>query len=206
MSQWQGASNTLVHATKYTLDPNIIGTAANILVAVQGSIATNGSAPNVVWRVNADEIASYDSYAPILDIEFPITVPAAPTSGDVRAWGWKTPGLGNRGRVEFDITDAVFSLRAYDETGTLLTVRNPSTGEALASNAVTWNTDWSNALVRYRIQHQGDRINFLINEVIYGYVDIAANRPFLAHHAHIINSNADNMDVRAIIIRQSFNL
>lgn len=204
--QWQGKAGTLVHATKYVLDPNIIGTGANILAAVQGSIATSGSAPDVVWRVNADEIATYDAYSPIIDIEFPITVPAAPTSGDVRAWGLKSPGLGNRGRIEFDITGSVFSARPYDETGTLLTVRSPSTGQALASNAITWDAAWTNTLVRYRIQHFNSRINFLINETVYAYTDVAAANPGIPNHGHIINSNADNMDVRAIIIRNAFNM
>lgn len=204
---YQGLANNLVHAKRYTLDPNIVDTASNLLVAVQGAIATTGSAPNKYWRVNADEIATYDSFSPFLDIEFPLIVPTAPTASDVRAWGFKTPGLGNRGRVEFDITDTVFSLRPYNETGTLLSVFNPTTNEALASNAFTWSASWTATLTRFRIQMSGQRIDFLVNETVIGFANMNVSAlPALPHHAHVINLNADNMDWQGLIVRNGFNL
>lgn len=204
---YQGLAKTLVHASKYILDPNIIDAGANIIVAVQGSITVTGSAPNKVWTVNADEISTYDSYGQIVDIEMPLSVRTAPTLGDIRAWGLKTPGLGNRGRIEFDITDTVFSIRVYNETGTLQTVFNPMTGQALTNAAITWDAAWTNTIVRYRIQHLGDRINFLINESIIGFAKMPESTlPNLAQHAHILNTNSDDMEVAAIILRNAFNL
>lgn len=204
---FQGLANNMVHSVKYTLDPNIIDTGANILVAVQGTIATTGSAPNKLWRVNADEICTYDSYAPIVDIEFPLIVPVGPTASDVRAWGLKTPGMGNRGRIEFDITDAVFSLRPYDEAGTLLPVFSPTTGQALASNAFTWNVAWTATLTRFRIQVMGGRIDFLVNETVVGFANASVSAlPAIAHHGHVINSNADNMDWQSLVLRNAFGM
>ncbi|MFH2232616.1 MAG: hypothetical protein ABII13_05630 [Patescibacteria group bacterium] len=203
---YQGKSEVFAKATRFTLDPNIIDTAANILTAVQGAIATSGSAPDKVWRLNASEIASYDSVSPFIDIEFPMIVPVKPTAGDVRSWGLQTPVLDNRGRVEFNVTDDVFSALVYNETGTQLTMYGP-TGLTLSSGAVTWDdTNWTNKLVRYRIIHKGFDITFLINETVVAQTRRSQAIPQLAHHMHIRNDNADNMDLSAIIVRNSFNL
>lgn len=190
---------TQVQAARFTLDPNVIGTAANVLVAVQGSIALSGTAPDQVWRVNADEISSYDSFYPVIDVEFPILVPVAPTALDNRTWGLKIPGLGNRGRVEFVIEGTAFTARVYNSVGTLQ-----------QSTAITWNTDWTNAVVRYRIQHKGDSIVFLINETVVATYNPSGNAssgevPIMPILLHILNLNADNMDVRAIILRSGYN-
>mgnify|MGYP000443885988 CR=1 FL=1 len=203
----QGLANNMVHSVKYTLDPNIIGLGANLISQVSGTLAVNGTAPNVVWRLNADEICTFDSYFPIWDLEFPLVVPAAPTGGDARAWGWKTPGLGNRGRVEFDITGAVFSVVVYNETGTAQTIRD-NTGQVITNGVITWDANWTNTLTRFRIQHIGNKITFLINEteIAHAQMNSATAVPVIPHHAHVLNSNADNMDLRAIIVRNTFGM
>jgi len=199
-------SHETVHSTRYTLDPNIIGTAANIIEAVQGTVATTGSAPTLKWRLNADEYVLYDPASPILDIEFPITVPVKPTAGDVRAWGFKTPGLLNRGRIEFDITATVFSCLAYDEDGTQLTVYNTS-GAALSSGAYTWDdTNWTNKEIKYRIINDGKQIKFLVEGTVIAQTQTPCKVSTLPTHVHLRNDNADNMDLKAIIVRNSFNL
>jgi hypothetical protein len=187
-------------AAKFTLDPNVIGTAANILSAVSGSIVVTGSAPAKYWDVNADEIASYDCISAPFDVEFTVNVTVKPTAADVRAWGLKSPALGNRGRIEFDVTDTAFTAKVYDDAGTAQTV---------TGGTITWDdATWTNKVVRFRIRHTGSRVEFLVNETVKAYADVSsgANLPSTPLHIHMNNANADSLRFFAICTRQAFNL
>lgn len=205
----QGSSaREQVHAVRHLFDPNILGTGANILAATTGAVATTGTAPNIKWRVNADSIFSYDTYFPVIDVEFVINVPSAPASGDSKSWGLRSPGAGNRGRFGFDITDAVFSAVVYDEHG----------NSELAAT-ITWDSDWTAAEVRYRIIHDGRTIRFFTAKAsATAYTEQArypstangqasnVDMPLLPMPLHMQNDDADNMDVDLVIVRMGFNV
>lgn len=142
--------------------------------------------------VNATEIASYPAYLSG-DFEFTMNVPAVPTSGDVRAWGLKIPGLGNRGRIEFDITGAVFSLKVYTNAGV-----------ALLNQTITWDAAWTATDTVFRIMWQPFGIRFMIGTVTVAKLGIGGNvinstNPSLPMAIHINNANADNLKISDIV-------
>lgn len=144
--------------------------------------------------VNATEISSYPAYMGG-DFEFTMNVPAVPTSGDVRAWGLKIPGLGNRGRIEFDITGAVFSLKVYTNAGV-----------ALLNQTVTWDAAWTATDTVFRILWQPFGIRFMIGTVTVAKLGIAGNvinstNPNLPLSIHVNNANADNLKISDIVVQ-----
>ena len=205
----QGSSaREQVHAVRHLFDPNILDTAANIFVATTGAVATTGTAPNKKWRVNADSIFTYDTYYPVIDVEFVINVPTAPATGDSKSWGLRSPAAGNRGRVGFDITDDVFSAVVYDDHG-----------NSELSAAITWVAAWSNAEVRYRIIHDGRTIRFFTAVAsATAYTEQArypstangqasnVDMPLLPMPLHMQNDDTDNMDVDLVVVRMGFNV
>jgi len=187
--------NVINQNTSFVYDPAVVGYETSFIKAISGTPTVSSSK----LRLNAAEIATYDFFK-FADVLFVMTVPAAPTSGDVRAWGLKVPALGNNARVEFDITGAVFSCKVYDDFGT-----------AIGSTTVVWDATWTAAVVRYRIRFTQDGIKFYVDLnslttltcvarfAISGNASQPVTLPTIPQVVHIINSNADNLDVTAIV-------
>lgn len=113
----------------------------------------------------------------------------------MRAWGFSSPNLGNRGRIEFDVTDAVFSVRAYANDGSTV----------LLNETITWDAAWTNTATRFRIQWGKNGIRFYLNDTqvratqIEGSVNpVVPNIPLAIH---MRNGVADNMDMVAIVAK-----
>jgi hypothetical protein len=176
----------------FTYDPSISGYDTSFWKALSGS-------PSVVsnkLRLSSAEISSYVAFRE-LDVEFTITIPTAPTSGDARAFGLKIPALGNRARVEFDITGAVFSCKVYDDTAT-----------AQLSQAITWDASWTNTAIKYRIQATASGVKFYVNGACVARAEmqgLTANNslPTIGGYLHISNGNADNMDITAVVVKDA---
>jgi len=146
-------------------------------------------------RLNTCEILSF----PILrngDVEFTLTVPTAPTSGDTRTWGLKSPIFGNRGRIEFSISGATFSIVGYDELGTT----------AFISQTVPWDAGWTNTATRFRVRWSNSEIQFLVNDSVVARGAFQVGKLTLTSlplSIHINNGNADNLDVSAVVVRRA---
>lgn len=111
--------------------------------------------------------------------EFKMTVPAAPTTGDVRQFGLMS--LNRSMYAVFDITDDVFSVKTKDALG------------STKSTTITWDSTWTNAAISFTIQWIGFDVVFKVN-----------NRRMARHEektptgpvsAYIKNGNSDNMDM-----------
>lgn len=184
-----------VHSNgNFVYDPSIFGYDTTFFADIAGAGGTTGTGTSKKIRLNADRIASKVSFR-FLDIEMYVKVPVAPTAADVRSWGLSIPGLGNAARAEFDITDDVFSVVLYDNNGVLA-----------ASKIIDWNTDWSNAEVKYGIVMYRAGVKFFIDGVCvakFEMKDFEVNTtvPDLAQAIHFNNANADNMDIGCIILR-----
>lgn len=181
----------------YVYDAAIKGLDANFWANIT-------SAPTVSagkLRFNAAKAASYilHEYG---DVEFLLTVPAAPTSGDVRQFGLSGSSAKTFGAVYFDITGAVFSAKVYDNSGNSKSV------------TITWNASWTNVATLYRIIWDTDRVQFQVGIVTAGVVaytivatiampqDIGSV-PYVALPILINNGNADNMDLTYVVVRNA---
>lgn len=172
----------------YLYDPIIKGFDASFWSTTTGvpSIASN----NI--RLNAAAISSYlqHEYA---DVEFMVTVPANPTAGDVRQWGLRNPASDNGGAAYFDITGAVFSFKTADNSG------------AVTTTALTWvNGTYTANPIAFRLRWEPDQILVYIGGVKVATINLAAgNLPAGPLAARIVNSNADNMDIGYMRVRNA---
>lgn len=157
--------------------------------------------------MNADGIASKVFYR-YLDAEFCVTVPTAPTSGNQRRWGFYNPNMGNRGRIEFNISGAVFSIIVYSSGGNLI-----------AQQTIDWDdTNWTNKPVVFKIVWKESGIIFSVGTFAGGLVtgaltlrkvarvalqghDINVGVPKIGSPVHVRNEVADNMLVDYIGLR-----
>lgn len=148
-------------------------------------------------RFNAAEAASYLQHI-FADVEFKMTVPAAPTSGDARYFGFKNPAGTGLGAVYFDITNAVFSLKIYDDFGNLY------------SKVLTWSSGYTNTPTLFRIRWEKDGINVLINNVLVASIPQTTTGqttgkmpPTGPVSISIKNANSDNMDMTYMRVRRA---
>jgi hypothetical protein len=144
--------------------------------------------------INGDEVESLDYFKVGTSLELEISVPVVPTAGDVRAWGFKIDNDGNKGRMEFDITDTVFSAKVYDADGTII-----------ASKTIPWDSDWTATEAKYRITWGERYVCFSVNgTIVANFQDQSdfttqtlSKKPM---PIHIQNDNADALNVALISI------
>jgi len=155
-------------------DTNIWNTISGVPSVASGKLVLNNA-----------EVNSFAAFTKC-SIEFLMTIPTAPTLGDSRAWGLKTYNYGNKGRIEFDITDTNFTAKVYDDSGTII-----------ESIPITWDTNWTNTEARFRISFSERNVFFSVNDVIvarFQEVNVTENPLAL----HIINGTADNLLFAAV--------
>jgi hypothetical protein len=174
-----------------TFDPQIVGFDTSFWKTLSGSDPSISS--NKV-RINNREIVSYSFYAQQGSYEYTLNVPTVPTASDVRSWGLKCPSLDNRGRIEFDVTDTVFSAKVFDDTG-----------NALLNSPIAWSSAWTATDTRFRIDVTEFGIDFFVNEIKLSSLE-SSNLPTLPVSLHIKNGLADNLDFTVLAIRRSTSL
>ena len=131
--------------------------------------------------------ASILNYADIYkgNVTFSLLVPAAPTAGDVRFWGFYQPNLD--AYIGFDITNDVFSVQASNGNGSTTTV------------VCDWQPSWTNTEHEYQIQWSASGAVFLVDGVVVVGPSNAEGKingdsiPTVALSTYISNENADNM-------------
>lgn len=166
----------------WSFDPQVGGYDETLWKTITGTPAIAGT----ILRLTSAEIISYQVFKN-LSVEFAVTVPTAPATGDSKAWGLKNYSKGNKARAEFDITDAVFTAKVYDESGTVI-----------ASKTITWDATWTAAEARYRISISERNVFFAVDDTIvarFEDVNVAKSPVSL----HIVNADADNLDVGAVV-------
>lgn len=169
-----------------TYDPQISGYDTTFWKTISGTAPTIASN---LMLINATEIGTYSCWKG-LNLEMKLTVPAAPTGGDVRFWGLRSPSLGNVDRVGFDITGAVFSAVLYD-----------SDGNALSTRALTWSAGYTNVATRYAVQVFEAGVRWLINGTCVAKYNFNPNdtatykRMRRGVACGIKNGNADNLSL-----------
>lgn len=128
------------------------------------------------------------------DLEVLLTIPAKPTAGDSRKWGFILPDSSNMGAAYFEISGAVFQCVTKDIYGNTQTT------------AVTWNdAAWSGNPITYRINWEAEQVIFYVNGEIVAVHSTKTNAetPNMALSIEIVNGNADNMDLTYLAIRRA---
>lgn len=165
-------------------------TSGDLLKTISGAPAISGS----VLRINSAEVASLNTFKNGAS-EFDLIIPTAPAAGDDKEFGLKLVAGGNRGKYMFDITDAVFSAKIYDETGTLI-----------SSKTITWATAWTAASAIYAIKFSESNVFFTVNGTVVakfenGHEIIASTSlSKLPLAVYVDNNDADNVDIKSISV------
>jgi len=129
------------------------------------------------------------------DVEFNLTVPAVPTSGDVRTWGLRNPSSDSLGAVYFKIAGTAFTAEVVDSNGNTKSV------------TLTWSAGYTATATSYRFRWENDMIIFYINGVVVatiGTFEMPKNAiPENALALRIVNGNADNLDLNYLAVRRA---
>lgn len=182
----------------YVYDVAIKGLDANFWANVTGTPTVSSGK----IRLNAAKMASYMLHE-FADVEFLLTIPAAPTAGDVRQFGLKASSATTMGACYFDIAGTVFTAKVFDNQGNSKSV------------TITWNAAWTNAATLFRIVWEADRIQFwtgivtagiaayTLNATIASPQDLGSVPYDIALPVLINNANADNMDLTYLAVRNA---
>lgn len=137
-------------------------------------------------RLNNSSIIWYDSIQSG-DLIMALTIPVAPTAWDSRLFGFSQ--LTNGSFVGFNITGTVFKAQIVD-----------SAGVSTLSSAITWNTDWTAAVVDFRVHFTWFDAKFYINDVQVAAISNIAEMKYPLS-VSINNVNADNLDISSIQVK-----
>lgn len=177
------ASNvrTVANDDVFAFDPSKAQGFTNRFKTISGTPSISSSK----LRLNAAVVQSLDSFL-FGRLVMNITVPAAPTGGDVRKFGFISASYATAGSAYFDIADTAFTAKSYDENGNAETT------------TIAWSSDWNNVAIEYRIEWRGDQIYFYVADVLK-----ATHTGRLGYYPQGItlrNSNVDNMDVNYVVM------
>jgi hypothetical protein len=171
-------------------DPQIKGGDASFWSQLSGTTSISSGK----LRYNAASSASFILFEFTEFTTFVVNVPANPTSGDNRKWGFLAPATTNIGAIYFHINDATFRVNVIDSQGNT------------QSKTVTWsNALWTGNAIPFSIAWEPDRVQFWANGAIIATFAIVAGNtiPFTALPLYIQNSNSDNMDVSYVDVRKA---
>lgn len=146
------------------------------------------SASGALITINAASMIGYaDFYKG--DITLGLNIPAVPTAGDTRKWGFYQ--LANTSGAWFDITDDALTCQVQNADGTNETA------------SVEWQAAWTDTKVDWAIKWTGFSAEFLINGVQVAFLngDTLTSKystksvPSFPLSIYLRNDNADEMDL-----------
>lgn len=168
--------------------PQIHAYSTNFWKTLTGSPAYDAGTVSIF--VNAAAIASLYGFSKGGALRMQVKVPTAPTTGDVRRFGWRNPASGEG--VYFDITDEVLTAIAVYKNGNA------------DGSPITWVAGWTNEYIVYEIVLNGKNAEFYINGSLQTSlpIDFDASQ-FLAMPVYFANEEADNMAIKQVTISGS---
>lgn len=179
----------------YIYDCSIKGLDSNFWANVTGTPTVSTGK----IRLNAATMASFILHE-FADIEFGMNIPAVPTSGDSRRFGFFSPAAPNVGAAYFDITGTVFTANVLDASGNLKQV------------TLTFTAGWAATETIYRITFEKDIVRFWVGTLSANIstwillTTIAAPQTGLSIMplpVYIKNGNSDNVDLTYMAVRQA---
>lgn len=185
-----------LRSTNYVYDPILLGFDTTNFVRTSGGSDPAVSSNKLRFTSNGMDGKYYHRY---FDIRFRVNVPTAPATGDDKTWGMRVAALYalNKAYAVFNITDATFSVKCYDDAG-----------NALLTQTIPWDADWTNAEVEYRIIYGRDGVKFFVDGVCVARKEISGSvqNPNLLTLSkipmspHVRNGDADNLDMGCFIV------
>lgn len=150
------------------------------------SISGTPTVTSGLLSFNAAESASWllHLYA---EMEFLLSIPAVPTSGDVRRFGLQNPASDNLGAAYYDTAGIAFTANVIDGNGTKKTT------------AITWLSSWTATATVFRIRWEKDQVLFLIGtntnamNIVASFTSQNVSIPLGPLALHIKNGNSDAM-------------
>jgi len=169
----------------YTYDARIKRGDTTFWAETKGTIATDSTGDVVVVRVSSARLHSFLQHI-YGDFEFALSVPADPGASTNQAWGLRNSKDTSVSCAYFQIdTDGNFKAVSADDFG--------NTQET----ALTWDTDWTGAIARYRIIWEEDQVKFLINDtVVATHTERVGTKPQALEITNNVTSNLDMHFVR----------
>lgn len=138
----------------YIYDAAIKGADTTVWQDVVGAIALDTTGLNSTVRVSAARLHTYLLHI-YGDYEFSLSSPSNPGIATDMSWGLRNPKDLTRGAAYFEMdTNSLFRAISYDDFGNQ------------QATTVTWDTNWSDTQVRYKIRWEQDIVNFLINDTV----------------------------------------
>ncbi len=143
---------------------------------------------DTLLKINNAEIISFSDFSKV-DLLIKITIPTAPTAGDVRyIWLWqKNSGIFKWFVINWETFKAsVIWSDGHEETRELV-----------------WDSSWTNAPVILEIKDDGVAVNFFINGIHVGVVQWIAGRIYPSS-VYLYNKNADSMNISYIQLLNAY--
>jgi len=171
-------------------DPSIDGyTDDTVFKTISGTPAISAGK----LRLSNAEIISKSAFRNS-NLEINMTIPTAPTAGDVRQFGFKLYNDGLDGRTEFDIADTVFSAKLYDRDGTIISAK-----------VINWSSAWTAAEAKYGISVSETNVFFKINNTIVAKFEYSKDltTKYITKNPlsiHFDNNLVDNLDITSISV------
>ncbi len=129
-------------------------------------------------------------------LQMKVTIPTAPTAGDSRIIGVYSRAWGNRNAYYIYINGSNIHARTYSERSAVA-----------ESTALMWDSSWTNTPIMIEFIQRIDRVEFWIgklNEATRRVAVHCTTIPALTlMPVYVSNSNADNMDVHFINIKDA---
>lgn len=168
----------------FLYDPSLFGFESAYFQTNSGTPAVSGNK----IRLNAATVTSYPEYV-YGDIEMLLTIPAAPTAGDSRIFGFKAAALSSSNYAYFNISGT-----------TLTAVSRGLWGSSEETTTITWNSAWTAAATRFEIRIETQGTRFLIDGVEKAFHATSAPKD-AALPLYFSNVNSDNADISWFIIK-----
>ena len=174
-----------------TFDPQVDGYTSGVFF---NTVAGTPAVTSNVLRLNTASVYTLARFTVSMDMEFVLTVPTDPTSGDVRKWGLFLPSLGDRGACYFEIAGDKFYVRFFDNAGV-----------ELLSQEVAWDSGaWTGNPIAYRIAKTDRGARFYVDGTQVAQQTMPETTPLKTVNiplaVGIKNNNADNLDLTSLTL------
>lgn len=176
------------HRDGFIYDPIIKGFDSVFFATLAGSPALSGS----VIRLTSASVASFTQYG-FADVEFNLNIAVAPVGGQSKVWGLYSPVTTTLGAAYFKVSGSAFTAETTDNVGNT------------KSTTLTWAAGYTGTNTVFRIRWEQDAIKFYINGTVVASHDLVVPSygSSMALPIRITNTNADNMDIVYLAVRQT---
>ena len=164
-------------------DPQIYGINDDFFQKISGSITVVGGKIRIKYSGASSGILSTTTMVMMGNSALTMTIPAVPTSGDNRVFGYYSRSFGNRNAAYFYISGTSFYTRTYSEDS-----------DSAESNTIPWDASWTNASTKFEIIWRIDKVEFYVGGRRVSTHDTRFPKQVMLP-TYFSNGNTDNMSL-----------